>query len=817
REGALADGCREWPLYTNRWGDGALVRVGLPRHGGRADSRWTALFEALGLRLLTKPPENDDQAKKIDAVLAGCPDFTWLGDDAGRPETRKALWTVSGVSEENRKAAAALQEQYYVSESQRAVWDVAPAGTRVEIVGNEILLGSVGYLSHYAEKRYPDVPVAEAYVDLVDLPRVAEPRVDGDKVSYVVHFRGLEQPLAHTATLEGALAVEAGCLLWPNFASEGWQQRYAWVSTLEKDVVLRLFGGDGRRVTAAVTAPITRAVAYPIGLPTLPDTGHIPAFLSLRKGATGGRAGLYLLKLPVIPRVDAARSERWGLDFGTSASVIAANRGNSLTDAVLLRPIGEQDATSKIILGSEVPLRVAKWFPSWDGKAPRAGAVGVLPSRIVFRDAATRDDRSFVARPEHYGQGWMLDHGGELESLPREGIKEEFKWGRDVSPYRTAYLSRLLEQAAAWRARAFGDASLPREVFLVLTLPMRMRGEAKAFEEDIRGVVADVKRMTGITFHPRFQWESMAGATAASARRRNRLYAALDLGGGSLDLWGSFQHGNGWAERADSLLLGGRNFMSLAGVVDSLNERFRVRDERPVWEMLGSTVEPTRVRFFELVLEVSARWIASLAREAAGNGLQPTAIEVGLLGRAWALGGLEWFSTEGVLRKLRRRVSALGVDLPLERNTEIPEDNERRKTYLASFVAHYAADAMETLSPEAVAPDRSVGNANLGPAPAPGALSPCYTGVDLVVDGATGAGMGWDRVLPLFLEQHDRLHVDTDKGFDWVTAMETRRRLNGATVEVDNELNRPDPFSLRTPEMLIRSPFHDLVERLVKP
>jgi hypothetical protein len=350
------------------------------------------------------------------------------------------------------------------------------------------------------------------------------------------------------------------------------------------------------------------------------------------------------------------------------------------------------------------------WFPSWDGLAPRKDTSAVLPTRIVVDHKVPKPDQVLNDEGE-YGRRWLLDHGGPLDPMVQKSYRvlHQLKWGRHVGPRRRAYLLRLLEQAAAWRAQTTPSGAnkeaLPNEVTAVFTVPLRMRDEVRAFETDVKHVVTDLKRLTGISLQPLFQWESNAGAVPSRARRPERVYATIDLGGGSLDFWGCYFDNNGVAhQHADSLRLGGGALIrALAqdGNAAYIDEALRKLgpEEAPsdvLSEIAGYSEKVSF--FFETVREVCARWLAALSKEAEANGSPAEEFNVGMLGRAWFMGGPDWRGSVRALRLIQTRMKELGCERPLVRHRDVPEGQTDRKTYLARYVAGFSRDAEKSMT-----------------------------------------------------------------------------------------------------------------------
>jgi hypothetical protein len=418
-----------------------------------------------------------------------------------------------------------------------------------------------------------------------------------------------------------------------------------------------------------------------------------------------------------------------------------------------------------------------------------------------------------VRRKETYGQKWMLDHGGPIEPpvLESSTIVSDLKWGKQVREKRKAYLLRLLEQAAAWRARTpmvqGAPDAIPAEVTIVFTLPLRMRDDVAAFEEDVKEVLRGLLGLTGIQFRARFQWESIAGAIPTTTRLRENVYAMIDLGGGSLDFWGCYCDKQGrWVQRADSLLLGGSSLLAAVsrGEAERLvDEALRnlTPEEAPATRLGEINGYSAKVSFFfDAVREVGARWLAALAEDAKHGGSPLAQFNVGLLGRAWFLGGRDWQASPRALELLRTRMKELGVDVQVTRHGDVPEGQTDRKTYLARYVAGFYQDAPESLMGHS---DDFSG----------------YVGLDLSSTGGTlpPGTVAWHTPLPVQCGEEAQLLIkkaNSRQAPPLPTSLTPRAERVETTIQDRMNRRGGDQGGYRDPHGagLTRSPFHHLIE-----
>ncbi len=804
------------------------IELPLPVAGGRADGTWHTFFQSLGLTVSAVP--GDAEARRVQAALENpevCPKFNYFYDD-GSHEARVALLlfpTGPNFAEINT-AAMALQERYLISKTKPEVWDIASGGLPVEaLLPSTVLLSGVGHMAQGQSHRLPDLPVDYHYIDLVDFSKtIKPPREQGTTVSYDFSLRGGVK-VSRSIHLNENLIIPAGCLMWPRFSNDGWRQRFI---RIDRGLVGKawrafVFGGDSPQgqITGAKTLQV-KGPPLPQGY-QLPDGAGVPRALCIVPNDRE-RYGVFLAG---HEHIGSAGNETWGIDFGTSASVVAVNPGGiAWQDATLLRPGPATDSTLEVLLGNPVSSRSLSWFPSWEGKGPRQNPAELLPSRIVLlhKDA----DEELLDDDSLYGPQWMLDHGGPLEEkvLEHSRVIDELKWAdqegtslEQISTRRKAYLLRLLEQAAAWRAhtqinKSATTLNLPTKVNIVFTLPLRMRDGVGGFERDVREVMARAQALTGIMFSPSFQWESLAGAIPETSRKPTEVYAMIDLGGGSLDLWGCYYVGQDerLVQRADSLLLGGTSLLSALsmneppGVIDGILRSLepgeaafkKLQDLEQYGEKAGF--------FFEVVQEVCARWLAAIALEAKQSGSRFERFNVGLLGRAWFLGERAWQDPQRTRERLLSRVQALGVEgVTFVEHMDVPRGQTDRKTYLARYVAGFANQAPSTLVKDYVDEDFNG-----------------YLGLDLDARLSDSAHYSWSLPLPITMTQEARLSVHRNKRDRQHPELpqKIRRRAMQVETTLQEALNTAGGANKgdRSTSMreLERSSFHHLIELIVK-
>lgn len=811
------------PMGATDGTDASHVQIKLPDASGRADDSWHSLFGRVGVAVTTQKPPGDATADQISDMLNALPTFQWFPPDPGAaPQQRRVLWVGSGAAALNLVVSQHLQERYYISPATGSVWDVeaeaADGGPVMAVRHQDVLLSEIGAMETF-EIRYPDIPIRREFADLLDLRAPPpKPKVGADKrtLTYSLALRGIKSNVQHTATLDTGLKLGGGCLLWPKFVTPSWRERYVLLTARNAScTVLCSHTRDGQLCHQQALKVDPR---FPIGF-RLPHAAVYPRALVIHK-QDGQDAGLFYLE---TTHITPAGVERWGVDFGTQASVIAiANADTGDTGTKLLEPAGASDATLVVHGPGKLPGNL-QWFSTWAGEGPRQGAPRLMPSAFIWREPSPSDTGRRLSDESTYCREWMLDHGSALDGPSGLHLQSRFKWKTENGPSRRAYLLRLLEQATAWRAGFVlpGQASpLPQSVTLIFTLPLSMRDEVGAFERDIAEVAARLKEFTGVHFDLKYQWESIAASMPIRARAEDRVYAALDLGGGSFDLWGSFHHLgargrttledlSAWQSRAESYMLGGTALFDAlvrAGLsAEELDAGLRNldQDEAAYTIIRGAESYQTNANFFfDAVTEASARWLAALVAEARALGIGATTVDVSLLGRAWYLGDKAWQQPVSVLKRIAQRMATLGVEAKLEPFRDLPTTARERKSYLARAVAVNSDTAAASLTRDLD-------------------THPGYVGTELVHESSKVV-VPWTTRLPLSgLDPALRLKLHDTKGTVLHPGVPPALNspLSRSQTEVDKGLNQTVLHGgFRSGDMkdVERSPFVRLMDRAIK-
>jgi hypothetical protein len=460
--------------------------------------------------------------------------------------------------------------------------------------------------------------------------------------------------------------------------------------------------------------------------------GGIPMLMAVVQENEEAPVGGGLFSCPLAQAKDVS-SERWGIDFGSSSSVVAVSTGHGLTgDAEVITLSGKLDATHIFAENEAKPLSSCYWFPTWDGFAPRTkDTSNLIPSQLLLTERVPFDGRARAAAEAlPYGQAFVLDHGGELDEALQDQAKviRDLKWLDSGTSdellarrsLRRAYLLHLLEMCFALRAGLSGPScqqGLPTSVTAVFTLPLRMRDldgrPAKDFAEDADRVCRLLGELLGRRFDAQFIWESHVGAPRV--RPDSEIYAVADLGGGSLDLWGAIGKTDS-IEYADSYRFGGHDLLQQwcesqsdqktreQQIVD-LRRSFQIDPDRELERIRENRAcVMVQIGFFLLAKEAVARWIGALVHKARATRAQadqgPTSYKVhlSLLGMGWGLYPQVAQSEATFVGSIGERVKQLladsgGGDVDVRSLNETGErggqgrKGQERKTYLARRAA----------------------------------------------------------------------------------------------------------------------------------
>jgi hypothetical protein len=697
-----------------------------------------AVLGAFGIQLQTTPlgqiPDPANQLQDLNDERK-CPTYVPFGlpprlNEVGEV-SRKVVWR-----QERPELAGAIERGFFIPPGD-GVADTAheiriPGVHTIEVLDKEdVLLEEIEPIGDerdatndhaHLDDLYPTYPVKCRYAGLVDLEAPASMHPAGAvECQYTFNLRGIPTPVSHSARVGNKR--QATLMLWPDFRPQPVTLDGPLVGVLQETETDRAFKayfalfdstrGGGRAWFLGHGSPSSshldwavqidnRESAQPLyRIAGLDVAGGTPRLMAVVQDDVRGNPdplnkGGGLFSCAPDASVKNVAAEQWGLDFGSSSSVVAISPGGGVTapipamEAGVLSFSGLLDATQVFAKNAPKTLETCSWFPTWDGFSPRQNAdtCELIPSQLLITDRAEFFKGLANADGAPYGKAFVLDHGHALDSrlMRQESIVQDLKW-MDVAPtqrsdaeqraLRRAYLLHLLELCFTLRARFAGGGvqrGLPVRVTVVFTLPLRMRvpGDqaAKDFTEDAQRVCTLLGALLGREFTAAFMWESHAGAPAV--RTEHEIHAVADLGGGTLDLWGAIGPGQG-AEFADSYRFGGHDLLRQWSEAearsldrDQLNtDMRRLFQLAPGRALVGVCGKPACARlqkeFFLVAREAVARWIAAIVNEARSHhGMKAEEVRLSLLGLGWSLNSLIAEGHENVFRdSIGERVNQL--------------------------------------------------------------------------------------------------------------------------------------------------------------
>jgi len=740
-------------------------KLRLPVLGERNQNDMDALLDAFGIPTPTQVGLNRLPAELAELNDRGkCPEYRPFGPGADA-RVHRVVWGSrhQDLAERLRFGFALFSQQVGDKAGVLRACRVSD-GVQIDVLFDErdILLDLIEPLdSSLISPRevLPDYPVKLRYVGLVD--RTEERTRDGSLegvATYRLEVRGLGQVTAKPRIGERRPGTY---LLWPGFRTgRGRPECFrAYYMLGDSNVASDEIWIVGTKTGDATTLDWQRSIPafvkaqplYSIRGESLVDGGIPELFTVVDAQTRPDGIGMFRSGLCVLEHEDRP-PEQWGVDFGTSSSVVAM-RGQGGAKPFVLVPTGDLDQTAVISLHTELSYGSGSWFVTWDGMHPRvAPATGLFPSQMFLVTEGNKVDEAFLANAVdrlEYGSMVILDHGGKLTSVTKKWkVLSDLKWpdGRVASAtatqrsQRRAYLLHLLEQAWSMRTAVGANPAtngpaveaalqpgLPTSVNIVFTLPLRMRSEgnvAASFAEDVASVCRLLGEMTGRLFLATFMWESHAGAPLPAVRTPTEVFAVADLGGGSLDLWGGIGNNPTLQEYADSYRFGGHDLIDQwlrEGTVQNvlktkdianLHREFQAGGGVVLTDLLGlDRAETVQAGFFELALEATSRWVAGLALEARRRGIQEgPVVNLSLLGMGWSLASKFDRDPAAFTAFIQSRASAFidaqaevvgsGVEkLPALRVSLISgaERGFGRKTYLARSAANSAGVEMHAL------------------------------------------------------------------------------------------------------------------------
>ena len=698
------------PAPTVRWGD-VSANLPLPFAIARPRANFDRLINFFCIPIAPADPASIPDLSQL-ANPAICPVYCKA---PGRSQLSVAVW-----ADILPHLASAVRFGFHFQQDGNGTWQALRlqlgANKSIEIIDDvhDIFIRKVEPIGDNTRTVVPDWPVKLQYAGLVDQARGASHQESAGNVSYTLHLRGRDQPVTTSVKCDRKRA--ATLLFWPRFRSGStvantFKAYYALYDTPATEMNVL-----GVRSAASLFLDWHQPVksfhrARPLyAINNGNVDGGVPTLFALTEDSAKEGHGLFGIKLK---QVDAVPAERWGIDFGSSSSVVAvsgADGGSIVNEALPLAADGSLDQTLPVALQTTANARLVDcgWFPTWDTAKQRSTpARPLVPSVMINITNAPLGNLLAL----HYIADYVVDHGGDLAS-ELQGSKHlihDFKWfpkdnqAQSKSESRQAYLVHLLELCYTLRAKAECKPAsispgLPQVIDARFTLPIAMRhgnqSYAQTYEQDVLTACSVLNQLLGCTINPTFNWESRAAIPITALQ--NETYACADLGGSSLDMWGGFGC-NLDQDWADSYRFGGHDLVELWAAVKNM-ERMglrRVLQTGDGFNIRDPDLANTTRGFFILAAEAVSRWVAALAlKRAEASGQRKVSIKLALLGMGWNLEpGSQGKNTTLLLEHIQERAngllrasgsSALELTL-LEMNEQ--QQGDDRKTYIARRAA----------------------------------------------------------------------------------------------------------------------------------
>jgi hypothetical protein len=678
-----------------------------------------------------------------------CPEYIPFG--VPDPTPRRVVWksTLPDLAE-------ALRFGFYLDSQEGPDGRTSPVALKI-VAGNvdcidvldsyrDILVDFIEPLGGNVKNqqpRFPDFPVKLRYAGLIDLTaRRSRSESTGGPAStgsFVYRFtvRGLHDEVVETV-LQKDRPRNGTFLLWPKFCPQtrgttSFKAYYAMVHSAQSDKSQYWFVGENHDGAAAADRADQARLNWSVHLASDPKaqplyqiskrliTGGTPRLMAVVTDPSDHGSGLFHIELEPVKVVDG---ERWGVDFGTSSSVVAvaALSAGVSTQSTVIVPEGRFDQTLVLSLNEPKPLKGCSWFPTWDQNSPRTTKpLPFIPSQLLVTSRANSAALLHTEEPA-YGHDIILDPGQELnpELLKPDRVLRDFKWidstnTEDIKRkriLRITYLVHLLGFSYTLRAGHSTDrleAGLPPEVEAIFSLPLRMKARdgqfARDFAHDAKAVCELLHQLLGARFNAGFVWESHVGAP--EHRALESVYAVADLGGGSLDMWGGIGS-DPESEYADSYRFGGHDLLQQwidPNATDREQQQIDLRRDFSTRRDKMTATEKAEMDkfqrgFFLLALEATSRWVAGLAKVAQRrSSAKSMVIRLSLLGMGWGLNQGTGDDGEAFAKEVGKRVRALlgeaGPDVEVD--LQKSEVGTGRKTYLARMAARRSGESIEKL------------------------------------------------------------------------------------------------------------------------
>lgn len=478
-----------------------------------------------------------------------------------------------------------------------------------------------------------------------------------------------------------------------------------------------LFGNESRRTTAA--SPVMNESSYPQYLVpsennrVLSTERPVAIAVSTIDGPGGKETDLGLLPYHDTFRRPDGQAEYWSVDLGTSSTVVAKKLGAS-NETIMVHPTASRDATVVFSMGPGVVRSGLNWFPTWSHKTPVDTQSTIMPSQVIDLTAPKlgRRPTSQSLDARMFGQDFTLDHGEPIEKDYEAGVVDNLKWRSDERrAYRTHFLYHILEQALSMEYARAG--SIPPNLTMTFTLPLRQRDDVARFTAEVGSVVATLQKRMAINIKPLYQWESLAVAPSNFAGAAGMIVVA-DLGGGTLDLFAaSYEGAKSKAQAVDSAYIGGhrcieilhrRNAFNNGGEFTSYTRAMR-SGELPVERRVLEAGNDALREYFDILYRYVALWTATLRKKWGVAKETPTTLR--LAGLGWSLPGCPGRTRDvaELMSEISRRLSpSFAFQADSEQIT-----GQARKTSLAANCARVPGMENEEIANSAESLDMVLG------------------------------------------------------------------------------------------------------------
>lgn len=390
-----------------------------------------------------------------------------------------------------------------------------------------------------------------------------------------------------------------------------------------------------------------------------------------------------------------------GVDFGTSHSVAAVRTGSeapSILDLGPIRPGQRQEehrrgltlevsTDGRHATGPDSPSSQGTWLPQYGPETDDGDAS--LPSELatfqplapaLLRRMSTWEPGIDFAVPSKSFLGSALGHTHRVADFKWEASRADLRGKEPI--LREIYVSQVLEMALAQLiGRAGGAFPEGRTSARFLWSLRSSDDEIDAFSATVENALSRVQKGTGVTLVLEGFLDESRAASKPPAAGKGEIVLVADLGGGTLDLFltTAEAHQDPIARPhsvADSFRLGGNLLMEqLASLrqralpggwgtfdgactqlatwarVQKLHELFResrsdkvavgnVRGYKPQEIGRANLARGIRARYFELIVDLLARYLAAYLRSAANKGSRGSGtanIELRFTGNGWRL------------------------------------------------------------------------------------------------------------------------------------------------------------------------------------